>query len=69
MAKTLRLIVTTNDYAEAANIGGPAVITYRTFDVPCPEELTAFLSRPETDHRYSSRWVSGVEVREDGSKP
>lgn len=59
----IRLIVTTNDHTLAANIGGPVEITQRTFDVLAPSELVKFLEEGKAA-KYSSRWISGVEVRE-----
>ena len=58
----LRVIVTTNDHALAANVGGPVEITHRTFDVLAPSELVSFLEAAKND-QYSARWISGVEVR------
>jgi hypothetical protein len=59
----LRVIVTTNDYTLAANVGGPHELSLRTFDVLAPSDLVAFLDEAKA-LQYTARWISGVEVRE-----
>ena len=59
----IRVIVETCDAGMAANVGGSAETTFRTFDVDLPA-LEAFLREPEGPPKwsYSHRQVKGVEV-------
>jgi len=56
----IRLIVRTNDFGAAANVGGPVNVTFQTFDVGAPI-LEAFLRAKDGD-LYCRREVVGVEV-------
>lgn len=61
----IRVIVTIADAGMAANVGGPVEVSARTFDVSAPE-LEAFLRVPPHE-KYTSRFVSGVEILEPKS--
>ena len=56
----LRIIVTETDWYAAANVGGPAIVKHKTFDVEAPE-VEAFLSAFR-ESPYGSRFIAGVEV-------
>jgi hypothetical protein len=57
--RTIRLICTESESGAACNVGGPVVVTYRTFDLPCPPEVAEWLSGRGA---YVERFISGVEV-------
>ncbi len=54
----IRIICANNDFADAANVGGPATVTHKTFDVELPE-VEAWLR----EHvKYHSRSFQGIEL-------
>lgn len=58
---TLRIIVNTTDYGDAVHIGGPVKSSFKTFDMPCPNELSDWLTSFKSSH--GSRTITGVELR------
>lgn len=59
----LRLIIRTDDFGAAANVGGNASTTFRTIDIDAPE-AEAFLRQVE-DWAYCNREVVGAELLEN----
>lgn len=51
--KQLRIIIQTSDYGTAANIGGPVITEFKTFDVPAPDELVEFMEKNRVKWRYA----------------
>lgn len=58
--QTLRIITRYTDCGAAANVGGPVIEAYRTFDVDLPE-LVAYLTAPR-DNQWVTRTVIGAEL-------
>jgi len=54
----IRIIVVTTDYGDAANVGGPVHVDYRTFEVEAPEVEQYLNSGPKS---YGGRSIVGVE--------
>lgn len=55
----LRVICSETNFAEAANVGGPAVVTHKTFDIDIPAALVAWLSE---ENKWHIRHIVGFEL-------
>lgn len=58
----IRIICQETNTGDAAHVGGPVHLSYKTFDVDAPE-LEAWLHQPEAERSiYCMREPHGVEV-------
>ena len=55
----LRLFCVDVDGGDAVHLGGPVRTKRKSFDVPCPPEVVAWLNKKVT---YGSRGIEGVEL-------
>ena len=53
----IRIICSNTDFSDAANVGGPTAVTYKTFDVELPEVETWL----DEQIRWNSRSFIGIE--------
>ena len=56
----LRIIIQTSDYGTAANVGGPVLTKFKTFDVPAPDELVEFMEKNQGKWNYAH--IHGAEL-------
>jgi hypothetical protein len=64
---TLRILCVDTDCGQAIHIGGPVFTAHKTFDIPCPPDLAAWLKAAQQTHGF--RAIQGVEVRTNEPTP
>ena len=62
----IRVLCVENDIGAAANVGGPAEVRGKTFDIAAPQ-LEAWLT--DRDDKWIKRSVSAIEVIEVPESP
>ncbi len=58
----IRIVCIENDFGAAANAGGPAEISHKTFDCEC-QKLEEWLKKAQ-DLTYCNRSIVGCEILE-----
>jgi hypothetical protein len=64
MTDTIRVIVRLDDIGNAANVGGPVITTFRTFEVSAPE-LVDYMRAHVGRGSYMTKTIVGVEIPEE----